>query len=269
MSAEKEIVNYWCNEKGLFTVNNIKAPGNRDCGILALKFEKDKVDEIIHVEVSCSITSTIGESNNIEKSVSKIISDKFENKSVMEALSNYTKQLPASSKLKRMMVLGAIPKTRKNDIIKSFMENNVEIIEFEDILYEVLEKLGTQYHKNDIIRTMQLIKFLLLSEPEKMAKMLVNDNFTTGSRKEFLMSILDKDEIVKEFKKTNVERLGAIMKNANLKPDELAKMIGHDLLNSRTRKQFYDSMMEQESNRNSASKTTRIRKKNVALAKFF
>ena len=77
------------------------------------------------------------------------------------------------------------------------------------------------------------------------------------------------NEIVKEFKKTNVERHGAIMKNANLKPDELAKMIGHDLLNSRTRKQFYDSMIVQESNRNSASKTTRIRKKNVALAKFF
>jgi len=269
MSAEKEIVNYWCNEKGLFTVNNIKAPGNRDCGILALKFEKDKIDEIIHVEVSCSITSTIGESNNIEKSVSKIISDKFENKSVMEALSNYTKQLPASSKLKRIMVLGAIPKTRKNDIIKSFMENNVEIIEFEDILYEVLEKLGTQYHKNDIIRTMQLIKFLLLSEPEKMAKMLVNDNFTTGSRKEFLMSILDKDEIVKEFKKTNVERLGAIMKNANLKPEELAKMIGHDLLNSRTRKSFLSSLNEQEKIRKVVGRIIKKRKTEASLEKFF
>ncbi len=43
MSAEKEIVNFWYNKKGLFTLNNIKTSSNRDCGILALKF--DKVNE--------------------------------------------------------------------------------------------------------------------------------------------------------------------------------------------------------------------------------
>ena len=269
MSAEKEIVNYWYNEKGLFTVNNIKTSGNRDCGILALKFDRDRVDEILHVEVSCSITNTIAESKNIEKSVAKIINDKFENKSVMAALSNYTKQLSISAKLKRIMVLGAIPKTRKNEVIRSFNGNNVDVVEFEDILYDVLDKLDTQYHKNSIIRTMQLIKFLLLSEPAKMAKMLVNNNFSSSSRKEFLVNILYRDEIVREFKKTNAERLGMILKSSSLKPNDLAKMIGNDILNRRTRKQFYDSMMEQENNRTSVSKTARIKKKNVALAKFF
>ena len=59
MSAEKEIVNYWYNKKGLFTINNIKTSSNRDAGILALKFDKNIVNEVFHIEVSCSITNII------------------------------------------------------------------------------------------------------------------------------------------------------------------------------------------------------------------
>jgi len=269
MSAEKEIVNYWYNKKGLFTINNIKTSGNRDCGILALKFEKDKINEILHVEVSCSITSTIAESKNIEKSVANIVKDKFENRIIMETLSNYTKQLAAAARLKRIMVLGSIPKTRKTEIIRAFSGSNVEVIEFEDVLYDVLENLDTKYHKNDIIRTLQLAKFLLLNQPAKMAKMLVDNNFSTSSRKEFLLNILDRDEIVKEFKKTNTERLGMILKSSNLKPNDLARMIEQDILNNRTRKQFYESLEEQDNSRKAINKTNKIRKKNVVLGKFF
>jgi hypothetical protein len=45
MSAEKEIVNYWYNKKGFFTINNIKTTNNKDVGILALKYDKNKIDE--------------------------------------------------------------------------------------------------------------------------------------------------------------------------------------------------------------------------------
>ena len=78
MSAEKEIVNYWYNKKGLFTINNIKTSSNRDCGILALKFDKDRVNEVFHVEVSCSITNNIAETTNLDKSISRIVDEKFE-----------------------------------------------------------------------------------------------------------------------------------------------------------------------------------------------
>ena len=270
MSAEKEIVNYWYNKKGFFTVNNIKTSNNRDCGILALKFDKGKADEILHMEVSCSITNNISETTNLDKSISRIAEEKFGNKNVESAIGNYTGQFSmAQWGIKRIIVLGAVPKSRKQAIIKKFNEKEVEVIEFENILYDVLEQLDTQYYKNDVIRTLQLTKFLLLSEPAKLAKLLVNDAFTSNSRKEFLSSILDKEEIVKEFKKTNIERLAAIMKNANLKPNELAHMLEHNILNKRTRRMFLDSLNEQEKIRKVAGRIIKKNKSEMELQKFF
>ena len=80
MSAEKEIVNYWYNKKGLFTINNVKTSSNKDAGILALKFDKDRVNEVFHIEVRCSITNNISEAANLGKSISKIVDEKLVNK---------------------------------------------------------------------------------------------------------------------------------------------------------------------------------------------
>jgi len=269
MSAEKEIVNFWYNKKGLFTVNNIRTNNNRDCGILALKFDNGQVNETLHIEISCSITNNIAETTNLEKSVGKIVREKFDDKSVQDSVNKFTKQFSVvQNKIKRIIILGAVAKSRKSEIIRNFNEKGVEVIQFEDILYDVLEKLDTQYYKNDIIRTLQLTKFLLLSEPNKLAKLLVNDAFTSNSRKEFLSSILDNDDIVKEFKKTSTQRLGMVLKNSNLKPNELAEMIEHNILNKRTRKTFMDSMVEHEKTRKIVNKTKRVRKVNVELGKF-
>ena len=269
MSAEKEIVNYWYNKKGLFTINNIKTSSNRDCGILALKFDKDRVNEVFHVEVSCSITNNIAETTNLSKSISKIADEKFEGKSITEAVNNHTKQFSIQkSKIKKIMILGAVPKSRKSEIIREFHQREVEVIEFENILYDVMEMLDTQYYKNDIIRTLQLTKFLLLSEPSKLAKMLANDSFTSNSRKEFLSNILSNDDIVKEFRKTNIERLSAILRSSGLKANELAGMLEHNVLNKRTRKTFMDSLMEQE-NMRKLVKPKKIKKLETPLGKFF
>ena len=270
MSAEKEIVNYWYNKKGIFTVNNIKTSSNRDCGILALKFDKDKVSEVLHVDVSCSITNNIFETANLGKSIGKIIEDKFNSKDIQSAIGNYIRNFSLTGQnIRKVLVLGAVPKSRKSEIIMKFNESNVEVAEFENIIYDVLKKLDTQYYKNDIIRTLQLVKYLLLSEPSKAAKLLVNGAFTPTSRKEFLTSILDSDEILKEFKKTNVERLAAIVRNVGLKPDELAKMLEHNVLNRRTRKSFMDSLNEQEKIRKVVGKIIKKRKTEASLERFF
>ena len=270
MSAEKEIVNYWYNKKGLFTINNIKTSSNRDCGILALKFDKDKVNEVYHIEVSCSITNNIPETTNLSKSVSKIVDEKFEDEDVADAINNHIKNFSIQkNKIKKIIILGAVPKSRKSEIIKEFNQKEVEVIEFENILYDVLEQLDTQYYRNDIIRTLQLTKFLLLSEPTKLAKLLVNDTFSSSSRKEFLSSILDKEEIVKEFKKTNAERLSIILRNSSLKPTELAAMLDNSILNKKTRKLFLNSLIEQENTRKIMNKQKNVKKLDVSLNNFF
>ena len=269
MSAEKEIVNYWYNKKGFFTINNIKTNSNKDAGILTLRFDKDAANEIFHIQVSCSITNNILETTNLEKSINKIVNEKFEDRTISETISNQLKHFSIQKPtIKKIIVLGAVPKSRKTEIIKKFNQKEVEVIDFENILYDVIEQMDTQYYRNDIIRTLQLTKFLLLSEPTKLAKFLVDNNFTSNSRKEFLSNILDKEEIVKEFKKTNVERLSSILKNANLKPDELARMLEHKILNKKTRRMFLDSLNEQEKIRRVVNKITKKRKAEASLERF-
>ena len=270
MSAEKEIVNYWYNKKGLFTINNIKTTSNRDCGILALKFDKDRVDEVFHIEVSCSITNNISETTNLGKSISKIVNEKFEEKGIEEAINSHIRQFSVpKQKIRKVIILGAVPKSRKTEIINEFSQKEVEVIEFENLLYDVLEQMDTQYYRNDIIRTLQLTKFLLLGEPTKLAKLLSNDTFSSTSRKEFLSNILDNGEMVKEFKRTNVERLSIILKNSSLKATELVAMLDSNVLSNKTRKILLNSLMEQESKKKISNKQNKIRKVNVPLGKFF
>lgn len=263
MSAEKEIVNYWCNKKGFFTISNIKA-NNKDIGILAAN---PKTQEILHMQVSCSLTGTI-DSKEMGISAEKISEEKFYNNSISEAVKKSADFMEKPA-IKRVLVLSSVPKSRKAGIIKEFGIMDVQVMEFEDILYDLLENLDTQYYKNDVIRTLQLTKFLLLSEPAMMAKLLVNDSFSSSSRKEFLSNILDSEEIVKEFRKTNSQRLGAILKNSRLKPNELAEMLENSILNKKTRKVFMSSLVEQESKRKGAVRQKKIRKNNMQLEKFF
>lgn len=268
MSAEKEIVNYWYNKKGFFTINNIKTRSNKDAGLLALKFDEDGVDNVFHIEVSCSITNNIGETANLGKSISKLVDEKFEDEGIVNTIKAHLNQFSVQKqKIKRILVLGAFPKSRRTEIINKLSEKEVEAVEFENILHDVFEQLDTQYYKNDIIRTLQLTKFLFLSEPTKLAKMLVNNNFSSNSRKEFLSNILDNEGIVKEFRKTNAERLAAIVKSSGLKPNELAHMLEHSILNKRTRKPFFDSLAEQEKIRKVVHKI--IKKKETELNEFF
>ncbi len=260
MSAEKEIVNFWCNKKGFFTISNIKV-NNKDVGILAINHESK---EVLHIQVSCSLTGTI-DSKEMGISAEKISEEKFYDDAISDSVKKNISFIENPA-IKRVLVLSSLPKSKKASIIKEFAIMDVEIMEFENILYDTLERLDTQYYKNGMIRALQLVKFLLFTEPEKISKLL--SGLTPSSRKEFLSSILDNEEIVKEFKKTNSERLAAILKNSSIKPSELAEMLEHNVLNKRTRKMFLNSFMEQENIRK-LIKPKKIKKKEMPLGKFF
>ncbi len=261
MSAEKEIVNYWYNKRGFFTINNLKS-NNKDVGILAINIQSK---EVHHVQVSCSLTGTI-DSKEMGISAEKISEEKFYDSSISDLVQKRISFLE-NPVMKRALVLNSLPKLKKPGIIKEFGIMGVQIIEFEDIMYDTLENLDTQYYKNDMIRALQLVKFLLFTEPEKISKLL--SGLASTSKKEFLSTILENDEIMKEFRKTNVERLSVILKNSNMKPKELAEVLDHYILNKRTRKAFLDSFMEQEGTRKIVNERNKIKKVNVSLGKFF
>ncbi len=239
MSAEKEVVNFWLNRKGYFTVNNLKS-GNKDIGILALKFDKGTLTNIMHVEVSCSITGFNEQSNIIDK----VIDEKFNDGNIAAAIKKHTKDMNENIETENIVVLNSLPKDR-NEITKKLEKNGIIMLEFEDILSDVMKEMKTEYFKNDVIRTMQITKFLLMQNPKKFVDVLYG-TLSPARMREFLTELLSRDEVVKEFRKTNEERLALILKQSMIKPERLAEMLERDVLNRRTRKPFIDSLIRQE-----------------------
>ena len=261
MSAEKEVVNFWLNRKGYFTVNNLKS-GNKDVGILALKFDKGTLTNIMHVEVSCSITGFNEQSNIIDR----VIDEKFNDGNIAAAIKKHTKDMSKDIKTENVVVLNSLPKDR-DEITKKLEKNGIIMFEFEDILSDVMKELKTEYFKNDIVRTMQITKFLLMSNPKKFVDVLYS-TLSPAKRREFLAELLSRDEVIKEFRKTNEERLALILKQAMIKPERLAEMLEKDVLNRRTRKPFIDSLMQQEKIGRVYKKELKAREE-TPLVKFF
>ena len=240
MSTEKEIVNYWYNKNGFFTVNNIKA-ANRDGGILALKFKKEKIEEVYHIGVSCSISGNVME-KDLDNFVKRTIAEKFYNKGIVDEINNNLKNFSGAKKIKKVLVLG-MSKSRKQEIIDAFKNKGIRVLEFQDILSKVIEGLDTHYYKNDIIRTLQLVKYMVLSKPSSFAGL--SSILSSWSREEFLKAILEQEDIVKEFRKTNEERLVDILKHVSVKdPEKLAELLQESVLNRKTRKPFFNSMLK-------------------------
>ncbi len=260
MSAEKEVINFWLNRKGYFTVNNIKS-GNKDVGILALRFDKGILKQIMHVEIICSISGFVEQNQ-----MGSIIEEKFQDKNVMKTIENYTKNISKEMDVEKIIVVSSLPKDKKAAKLE-FEKKGIGVMEFEDILSDVMKEMKTEYFKNDTIRTVQIFKYLLMSNPKNLVDVLYN---TLGQAKikEFLAELLSREEIIKEFKKTNEERLALILKQAMLKPERLAEMLEKGVLNRKTRKPFIASLMEQEKLGVEYKKQIEA-KKEKPLSKFF
>ena len=261
MSAEKEVVNFWLNRKGYFTINNLKS-GNKDIGILALKFDKGILTHIMHVEINCSITG-FNERNNV---IDRVIDEKFDDKNITATIKGYTKDMSKDVEIKNVAVLNSLPKD-KGPIVGKLEKSSIIVVEFEDILSDVMKELKTEYFKNDVVRTMQISKFLLMQNPKKFVD-VIYDTLSQAKRKEFLAELLSRDDIIKEFRRTNEDRLAMILKEAMIKPDKLAAMLEKDVLNRRTRKPFIESLMEQKKIGKVYKKQAKGRKE-TPLKKFF
>ena len=261
MSAEKEVVNFWLNRRGYFTVNNLKS-GNKDVGILALKFDKGTLANIMHVEVSCSIAGFNEQSNIIDR----VINEKFNDENVVVAIKKYTKDMGKDTETENVVVLNSLPKG-KDEITNKLEKNRIIMFEFEDILSDVMKELKTEYFKNDVIRTMQITKFLLMQNPKKFVDVLYG-TLSPSKRREFLTELLSRDEVIKEFRKTNEERLALILKQSMIKPEKLAEMLEKDVLNRRTRKPFIASLIQQEKIGRVYKKELKA-KEETPLVKFF
>ena len=246
MSAEKDIVNYWLNQQGFFTIRDISASGNRNIGILAIKFENEKISKLMHVEVICSVSGSLSDSSE-SKTIIQISEKRFEDKLIRKTISNYINlEFGERKDYDKVLIVGGLSQSRKSALIKEFSEKNIKVFDFEEIMFDVIKNMDTRYYNDDVVRSMQFMKYLFLSNPERHAKLIIEGGVLNAqTRGRFINELLSHEMIRKEFTKTDEERIVLLLKHSVIKkPGKLAEIIERDVLNRKTRKPFLESLLE-------------------------
>lgn len=250
MAAEKQIVKYWLNKKGFYTIENIKA-GNRNIDFIAISFKEGKINKIKHIEVSCSISSTTVSFSKLKESINKHIKTKFSNPVIVNKVKKIIKEFTdTEKKYDKVLVLSMLPKSNKKEIIENFKNKGIMIYEFENVLSNVIQGIDTHYYKDDTIRTLQIVKYLLLAKPYKLAK-LIREKETTilkqAAKEKLFRSLLKHRKIGKALEKADERDVASLIKSSSLKkPKRLAQLIAEDVLGKRSKGKFLKALMEQE-----------------------
>lgn len=232
MYSEKKIVNIWLQQRGYSVINNLNAGRNRVIDTLAIKLEKNKPIDIQHIEVSCSVTKTS------EKRTDVI--EKFNNKSVKKKIEQYLKKH-----------IGSVPDYKKVFVSTSDYEiEGITVHKFEDVFFEVMDNLDKQNYNDPIIRTLQLVKFLSIAEPNTLAKLIKkkggSEMMKMQDREQFLRRLLMQKESKRILAKQSFEPiLIEILKKSTLsRPEVLASKLHENILNTRSKKKFLKSFTE-------------------------
>ncbi|MBU1205019.1 MAG: hypothetical protein KJ968_03735 [Nanoarchaeota archaeon] len=260
MNPEKEIVNLWLNKKGFFTINDINAGKNKVIDLIAIKLTNGKLERVEHIEVNCSISSTL-----VDKDINEYIK-KFEDKTVIKKVKQVIKDFVGTDfNYEKTLILTS----HKNINLKG-----INVLKFDDILYDVIDNIDKQNYRNTTVRIIQLIKYLLISNPNNLAELLKKETgnkvLNQGTREIFIRELLKQDDVKRILEKESNEKIIVdIVKESSLKrPERLAKALEQDILTNRTRNRFLKSLLVQEKIAK-ASKTILKPKKQKSLQYFF
>ena len=231
MNAERTIVNQWLNSKGYFTINNFNALGNRNLGILALKHSDEKAEEIIHAEIYCSISQFSTESKTLKKVLAR-----FSDNKISKIINSFIGTQKQDYSYKKILVASMVPAISKEALRQEFSAKGIEVLEFEAIILDVMQSLNTPYYKDDVLRALQLVKYLLLAEPVSLASLMSEKSniLNVSTRGIFLSELLKMELIRKEFTKADTSQIIEILKHTELrKPLKLADALENNILNKR------------------------------------
>src|SRR3989338_1328296 len=268
MSPEKDIVNWWLNRKGFFTINSIKVSQNKEIDILAIKFGEEI--KIYHVEVSCSVSSgnIAFDREDIRESIQKFAVKKFEDKEIIKKLGRSIEEFVGQQRsCEKILVLGAFSKSMKEKAVRELKEMQINVFGFEDVLLEVLTNLDRQNYRHPTIRNLQLVKYLLLSNPEKLSSLLgrKSDVLNQFTREELIKALLHREEFIRALQKESNEHiLVNILRSSSLKkPERLAKVLDEEILSKRTKKKFSEAIAKER-----AAQSNEQQKKDTPLSYF-
>lgn len=239
MNPEKEIVSWWLHKQGFFTISSIKAPHNREIDILAIKIDDGTLESVWHVESAISVASI----DNVKpQEYKQRFDDKSIQKRVKEALKNH---LGRVTSYKKVLVVGAT-----SNLSEFKRLEGIDVIEFGDVISEVILKLDKQNYRNITLRTMQLLKYLALSEPARLAALLSDSSsqkiLKLGTREKFIRYMLQDSENLRILAKPEYEeKIVRILASSSLRaPERLASVVHHSILTKQSRKRFLESTLE-------------------------
>lgn len=232
MNPEREILNFWYNRQGYLILNNLKAGHNKELYLVAVKLADGKAVECIHVEAQISVSASSGlmqERGSVESEVQKFSRKKFDDKPIKEVISKLLHTYGLESH-KKVFVHGAMPANRKKKLASAFSDSGVDVVDFSEVLNSAVGALDGQTYQNHTVRTLQLIKFLLISEPDS-ASILLNTQMHAHSREKFLRNFLSTEQNKKILAKNSFDAIleSSIKKSSLIKPDKLAELLSENL----------------------------------------
>jgi len=253
LNPEKYIVYTWLNNKGFFTITNIRVAENKGIDILALKVVNRIVKKVVHYEVSCSVSSQPD-----VKEIKKKFDDPVVVKKINILVNNFVGR---QVKYEKVVVMNSPDKDRIDDI---------KVERFEDIITDFMKNLAKHNYKNDVMRTTQLIKFLLMAKPSRLAEIVKdsgkNKVMNLNSRERFINELTKQKEVSRIIgKKDNIDAIFSILSKSPITAEKLAEKIDTVVLTKRTRKRFIETLLKQDT----VKEEFHIEKKQKFLDQFF
>ena len=234
MNPEKEIVNLWLNKQGFFTINNINAGRNRIIDTIAVRQQAMSLDEVWHVEIHASrVSPQLTERERLD------LAQKFENPQIISAVKKTVRELLGTE---------AEPK----NVIVSTIDNvsipRVDVVKFEDILLDVIGSLDKQNYRDDTLRSLQLVKYVLLRRPSMMRQVIGRIRDDTARRgKKVITELLSTEQAKSVLREKSSEQiLIEILEGSSLASSEkFAKLLATKILSKRARAIFLKELLPQ------------------------
>ncbi|RLE42150.1 hypothetical protein DRJ48_04145 [Candidatus Woesearchaeota archaeon] len=232
MFPEKEIVTIWLNQQGYLVVRDINAGKNKVVDCLAFKLEKGQLKKAIHVEVSVSVAG-----EHVAE-VQKKFSDALVQKAIRQYLAKYSQTKDYS----KLLVMNSPSLEKIGDI---------EVKPFEAVFIEVLAKLDRKDYSNPTVRTLQLLKHTILTEPEQLRALMEGFKQNGAISNQTLEAMLEQlshlPEMMRVLAKSRNKRvLEESFKGSPLaKPEALAKLVISSLT-TRSFNQFLKELFQHE-----------------------
>ena len=231
MGSEKEIVQLWLNGKGYFTIIDVNA-GSRVIGMIAIK--QGAQSGIAHVEVACGVSGSF--SSGREE-----LLNRFNSRSVVRKVRETIKAHTGKDGEYEKLLITTSPVKLEG----------VRVTSFDRALFEFVSRLDRQYYANNVMRTLQLVKFILLSNPAYAAGLIGGGGkhkaLTHQSRNLFMERLFEQDFARKFFSRKNGEGLLTdLLKNSTLKnPERLASVLG-EILTGKKAERFLNEFLKQK-----------------------